>query len=322
MISIAVQVGRDLKCLVRGPITNASSNFMLGGPGSSFEVQGEDRRVELNRECVPTAWPGLASDAATAILNKKFTPNVQKTRVVYGTKRSEGRETVNTLNQEIPDAYFLRCIARENNFHFWLEYTCRNVGDALTIEEIANFRSSPTRPDDVPPEKQAEVKLEPTTLRQLRVNVPATDCPNVTAFNLRMDAERPNRFSSFRINDRQVRKSSIDAINPQPAIEKGGRRFPGSSSFRDVCLATAGNEEETRVRAEAALTEAGWFLEATVSTTAYMLPGILQPPDVIEVVGLGSDHNGAYQVRAVTHVINAADHYMDIELRRNALGKE
>ena len=35
-----------------------------------------------------------------------------------------------------------------------------------------------------------------------------------------------------------------------------------------------------------------------------------------------SDHTGAYQVRAVTHVINAADHYMDIELRRNALGKE
>jgi hypothetical protein len=241
---------------------------------------------------------------------------------VYGIKRSEGRETLQTLNQQWTDAYFLSCIARENNFHFWLEYTCRAAGDSLIIEETANFRSSPPRPDDVPPEKQPEVKLVPTTPLKLRVNVPAVDCPNVTAFSLKMDAERPNRFSGIAINDRQVRSRSTKVNDPQPAIQKDGRRFPGSGELRDVCVVTAGNEDELQARAEASLTAAGWFLEASASTTAHMLTGILLPHDVIEVEGLGDEHDGAYQIKSVIHVINAADHYMDIELRRNALGKK
>ncbi|MDQ3959151.1 MAG: hypothetical protein M3255_02420 [Pseudomonadota bacterium] len=73
-------------------------------------------------------------------------------------------------------------------------------------------------------------------------------------------------------------------------------------------------------KAESALTEAGWFIEATASTTAHMLGGVLLPHDEVEVQGLGSDHSRLYQVEAVTHVINAADHFMDLQLRRNATG--
>jgi hypothetical protein len=51
-----------------------------------------------------------------------------------------------------------------------------------------------------------------------------------------------------------------------------------------------------------------------------MLGGVLRPHDEVEVKGLGKEDDGFYQVRAVTHVINAADHFMDLELRRNALG--
>jgi hypothetical protein len=50
-----------------------------------------------------------------------------------------------------------------------------------------------------------------------------------------------------------------------------------------------------------------------------MLGGVLLPHDVIAVEGLGNDHGGDYQVRAVTHVINAADHFMDLKLRRNSI---
>jgi hypothetical protein len=42
---------------------------------------------------------------------------------------------------------------------------------------------------------------------------------------------------------------------------------------------------------------------------------------VVEVEGLGSAHSGPYQIKAVTHVINAAEHFMDLVLRRNAIGK-
>jgi hypothetical protein len=318
MITIAVPVGSQLKCLVRGPITDASSDFMLGGPGSSYRIEGEDRRVELDRERVPHRWTGLASAAAEAILNGKFKTNIQKTKVIYG-GNAQGQPVRETLNQRSTDASFLASLARDNNFCFWLEYGCRAVGDSLTVEETANFKSSPPRPENGAPESPP--LLVATTTAKLRVNVAGADCPNVTTFRLKMEAERPNRFKGTHLNDREVKTRPAEAADPQPAIRKDGRRFPGDTADRDACVVTAGNEEELQARAEAALTAAGWFLNASASTTAHMLNDVLLPHDVIEVEGLGEVHGGPYQVRSVTHVINAADHYMDIELRRNAVGK-
>ena len=87
-----------------------------------------------------------------------------------------------------------------------------------------------------------------------------------------------------------------------------------------MCLTIAGNQEELQTRSESALTEAGWFVTASATTTAHMLQGVLQPHDVIQVEGLGTRDSGAYQVSAVTHTINAADHHQEVQLRRNAIG--
>ncbi len=78
---------------------------------------------------------------------------------------------------------------------------------------------------------------------------------------------------------------------------------------------------EQRRRQQAALTEASWFVEATASTTAHMLNGVLAPHEVVEVIGAGTQLSGAYQVKEVTHVVNASDHYMDLKLRSNRLGE-
>ncbi len=69
MITVAVEDGDGLKCLVRGPITELKSSFALGGPGSWFEVHGMDRRVEMSRVCQRRAWVGMASGAAQSILS-------------------------------------------------------------------------------------------------------------------------------------------------------------------------------------------------------------------------------------------------------------
>ena len=83
----------------------------------------------------------------------------------------------------------------------------------------------------------------------------------------------------------------------------------------------AGNQEELQTRSQAALTDAGWFVTATAHTTAHMLEGVVQPHDVVPVEGLGTRDSGDYQVSAVTHIINSADHHMEVRLRRNSLGK-
>jgi hypothetical protein len=333
MITIAVQVGDAMRCLVRGPITNVKSSVKLGGPGSWHEVHGQDRRVELNRKCVSRVGVGKASILAKEILEGnsngvKFNRvDVEETRIVYGGTRKRGEPTAPTRNQRSTALAFIRRIARDCNLHFWIDYECPRKGldpsgQSLKVEERANLKSSPPRPTDAPagPVRVDQIKLVPTVKVKLRVNVEKEQCPNVTAFDLTMDPERPNRFAGTAINDTDALPYSVSPPDPQPTIIKDGQRFAGCKETRDLCITTAGNQDELQYKAEAALTEAGWFVDATASTTTHMLGGVLLPHDVVEVEGLGKEHSGPYQVKAVTHVINAADHFMDIQLRRNAIG--
>lgn len=328
-ITVAVQVGDAMKCLVRGPITHVKSSVMLGGPGSWYEVRGQDRRIEMDRQSVRRAWTGRASEAAGTILSSRFDQiDVQETRIVYGGQQVRGQPSASTLNQRATDAAFLRQLARQNNLHFWIEYECglnglNPGGQSLRVVEKANLKASPPRPKDAPagPVPVDQITLVPTVAVKLRVNVEKEECQNVTAFDLTTDPERPNQFAGSAVDDRDLSEPSTSVTDPQPSINAGGRRFGGCTEPRDVSITTAGNQDELNARAESALTEAGWFVEATASTTAYMLSGVLLPHDVIEVEGLGPVDSGPYQVKTVTHVINSSDHFMDIELRRNAVGE-
>ena len=87
---------------------------------------------------------------------------------------------------------------------------------------------------------------------------------------------------------------------------------------RTLCVTGAGNAEDVRGRAEAALSDTGWFVTATASTTAHMLKGVLQPHDIVEVVGVGPQHSIPFRVKKVTHVITPSDHYMDLEMQSNS----
>jgi hypothetical protein len=330
MITIAVQVGDKIKCLVRGPITDVKCSVMLGGPGSSFEIHGQDRRIEMDRECKRRDWFGLESEAAARILKDeyKFRKScIQKTSKHYGTTRQNQEPTTETLNQRATDEAFLRQIACRNNLYFWIEYDCeRNgldpSGAALKVEEIANLRPSPPRPVDAEDLVDCEerIQLKPRVNVTLRVNVEMEQCQNVTTFDMTMNFERPSQFKGTAVNDRAGKERRTFAEDRQPPLAKGGMRLANCNPDRILCITTAGSEEELQRKGQAALTEAGWFIDATASTTAHMLGGVLLPHDEVEVQGLGEEHSGLYQVKAVTHVINAADHFMDLELRRNAFG--
>ena len=153
IIAIAVETRDEIKCLVRGPITETKGSTTLGGPGSWYEVRGQDRRIEMSRVCARRAWIGRASEVAEAILSSHaFTPETQETTRVY-------EESTGTLNQRGSDLDFIRQLARTNNLSFWISYESQSGGlnplgpSSLTIEEIANFTSSPPRPEgglDVP----------------------------------------------------------------------------------------------------------------------------------------------------------------------------
>jgi hypothetical protein len=141
----------------------------------------------------------------------------------------------------------------------------------------------------------------------------------VTAFHTTEDSERPSKFSGTAIDTRSGKSNSTAATDPEPPLEKRGKRIDRCKFERDVCITTAGNIEELLRKAFSALAEAGWFVKATASTTAYMLGDVVQAHDEVKVEGLSQEDDGNYHVMSVTHVINAADHFMDLELRRNSL---
>jgi len=320
----AISAKGGFECLVRGPITEARFSMQLGGPGSWFEIHGRDRRVEMDRLCFRHAWEGLASEAAETVLSSYgFRTEVQATTRQYS-------ERDGTLNQRGSDLAFLNRIARLNNLVLWLAYECSLDGldparRRLEVHETAYLRSSPPRPADSPsaPTSPAQVPLAPTTELRLRVNVEKDRCQNVTAFEMDMNVERPNRFEGGALDHRDVTEDTTSLEDGQPPVRSDGQRLRDlTGRDRQICITSPGDLQELRPRAEAAVTEAGWFLNATASTTAHMLGGVLVPHAVIEVEGLGRRHSGAYQVASVTHVVTAADHRMDLRLRRNSLGKE
>jgi hypothetical protein len=213
-------------------------------------------------------------------------------------------------------------LARRNNLNFWITATAEVnfTGTALTVEETAHFKSSPPRPEGISA-ALPNLPLLPSNDLVLRVNVAREKCPNVTGFELNQNAERPTTFRGAAIDDRSVETQPTSTRDNQPPVMESGRSLPSiATEERTLCLATAGNQEELQNRSESALTEAGWFVTATATTTAHMLNGVLQPHEVIQVEGLGTRDSGAYQVSAVTHTINAADHHQQVQLRRNSIG--
>lgn len=320
IVTVIVEVGDALACLVRGPIVEHKSEMTIGGPGSSLEIHGLDRRDLLDRICVQATWTGRASDTARQILGQAFDDlDVEDTTRVY----EENRET---LNQRTTDLEFLTQIAGRNNVHLWITYDCARspIGSGFQVTETAHLASSPQRPEGGADGRVASaIQLVPTSDLLLRVHVPSSDCPNVTAFQVNVDGSRPSRYRVGSMSTEEIQPSTTDASDPQPPAGPGAQRLGQLGGVtRDLCMPGSGDPQDTQTRGEAALTEAGWFVQATASTTRHLLGGVLGPHDVIAAVGVGPRLGSAtFRVKEVTHVINAAEHFMDLMLESNSLGE-
>jgi len=320
VVTVIVEVGDALVCLVRGPIVEHKSEMTIGGPGSWFEIHGLDRRDLLDRICVQATWTGRASDAARQILGQAFDElDVEDTTRVY----EEARET---LNQRATDLEFLTQIAGRNNVHLWITYDCDRspIGSGFEVIETAHFASSPRRPEGAAGGAIASaIQLVPTSELTLRVHVPSNECQNVTAFQVNVDGGRPSRYRAGSMPTEEIRPGITEAADPQPPAGQGAQRLGQLGGVtRELCMPGSGDPQDTQTRGEAALTEAGWFVQATASTTRHLLGGVLNPHDVIAAVGVGPRlGSAAFRVKEATHVINAAEHFMDLMLESNSLGE-
>lgn len=320
MLAILVPSGNQKICLVRGRITMVKSASQLGGPGSWVEVHGESRKVEMDRESVQASWEGQEGMIVESVLSRyDFTPDV-------GNVQTKTYTATEQLNQRGTDLALLDKIASENGVDFWLSYeveTPNPLTGAYTVNETAHFRISPTVPESSPFDI-GEFSLSPddAVAPSFRINVPRDQCPNVTAFNVTVDTERPNRALGAAIDADSGETAQSDTTADLAATGAGLTLEAIDGVTRTIVTSGPGGSEDQSRRDEAALREASWFVEATVSTSAHLLRGrVIVTHEIINVEGAGWRFSIPYQVKSVTHVVNAADHMMDVKLRSNVIGE-
>ncbi len=312
---LAFVVADDLLpvCLCQGPIERVRVEFRRGGTGSVLEVIGGDRRIAMDRAHRVRAWSGRDSDIIRAIFALYgLTPDVVSTEKVY-------EPTSITQNQSATDDAWIQRLARRHGATFWIDYEAALSPAGVTVTEIGRFRPVPPRPEiggglggpgSIPDPARA------LTLNQLG------SADTIHQFTVEVDVERPNQIVGVRVGEDLTREDSTGPLLPPhvPLGPVGLKQFAGATE-RSTFLATAGDAAELKIRAEATLSEAEWFVHAQTSTTRYALGGrVLAPANLVPVAGLGGVYSGDYLIAAVTHTLDHTRHAMDLELRRNALG--
>lgn len=312
LVGIFVSVEGAPQCLVVGPITRIRSSSMVGGAGSWLEVHGEDRRVEMGRVGIQDVWTGKASAAAESILaGYDFVPDVEETRIDYA-------DAQHALNQRGTDLAFIEDIARKNNLEFWLSYKASAGPLGISLDEIrANLKSSPPRATAGPP--APPVLLADTGL-VIDIQPPPGTCVNVTRFDARIDFERPNAAKGFAQDVDRPAAQATDTTAPDDPVNPEAEALARvQRDSRTVLAPTVTDPVEQELAAQAQLTEAAWFVEVDCATTLALMTFPILPHQIIDVRHAGARLSGPYQVKTATHVINAADHFMDFKLRANGL---
>jgi hypothetical protein len=310
VLSVAVQPGQDLVCLVEGPIEDDESLQTVGGPGSWHQISGRDLRARLEAGVVKASYEGRASGIVEAILThygfSRF--DIQQSEQIYSAKTT-------ALTQAATDLAFVTQQARDNGFAVWLETRCALDGERLRIggaDRVVHFRASPRR------EHKEATLAQARSENTLVVQNKDDRCVNVSQWKVERDSKRAAKVSGAALEDKSGKIERIEAHGDRPAMERNGRVLARiGSAVREIDVVTPGGPDEKNTRAKAALDEERFFVKATFSTTAHMLGYVLAPHDLVEVIHTSEEHCGPYQVKAVTHVINAADHFMDVELRRD-----
>ncbi len=312
-IGLFLDEGDALVCLVFGPVTEIRSSTATGGTGSWVEARGGSRLVELDRIGVQATYTGLASAAATSLLQGYgFTADCQDTLIVYDEQRIQ-------LTQRGTDLAFLQEIAQRNNMELWLDYAVTPPAGAgsITLGETAKLRTSPPRSQTIgapaPPVLQAPAD------RVLRVNPPRGQCPSVTKFEVDIDYEKPTAAQGFTIGEggsQAVVQHVLEAAEPLDPD-----RLPRVEGVeREVITPPEVSDEEQALAQDALVTEQSWFVEVEASASLEQAGFVILPHQIVQVSHAGPRLSGAYQVTKATYVVTATDCLVDFTLRANGLG--
>lgn len=326
----------DLTCLVRGQIENSEFDISVGGSGSWFEIRGQDVRTLINRCNVPSQENGDTKTIIEALV-KPISTNAPI--VGEGIKAYEKDKI--SFNYRGTDLEAVYDLTKKSAYCFWLEYEVGRASKyplrdpSFSVKATVHVEASPKRyTSQWPPSAEGfdGLQLLPgEKAHKFSILGDEDNCETVVSFSVSSDNEAPSSATSYNQNLAHATQGvtedakALDAAqNPDEDVTtKGGTdgESPGPAredGDRCVTVGTSGEGDISPWLAFAAATEASWYIRADALTTAHMLQGIVKPHDIIEVDGGGCGVAGLYQATDVTHVINAAGHWMQVKLRSNS----
>ncbi len=310
-LAVLVNVDGDTSCLVNGIITDRKADLKEGGPGSSLEIAGKDRRVLMGRNAdEKPANRGTVGLIVIPILARyHFIPDVEQgDTTLYS-------DFTNSLNQVHSDLELVTKLAADHGYEFWIDYeVAAGFGPVVKIVEKAHFKTSPPRGVGPTLSRFTLAALEKDPV--LKMNT-GDGQSTLLAFSSERASETPNQsgnVSRVDIDSASLERTSVDG----PTLNPLGDKPPAPTNKRQII--SAGNAQEARRRQEAALNDAAWTIKANAETTVHAFGKLLRPHNIVKVEGTGKIDDGDYFVWSVTHHIDPADHKMRCELRRNAIG--
>jgi hypothetical protein len=140
----------------------------------------------------------------------------------------------------------------------------------------------------------------------------------MTKFTAEWNAEVPNKSGDIvrvDVDSGRLERSSVDA----PTVDRLGEE-PTVADI-ECQIISPGNMSEAQRRQTAALNDASWIVRASAESTVHALGALVRPHETIKVDGIGAIDSGDYFVYGVHHKITVNDHFMSLDLRRNAIGK-
>lgn len=311
----------SLVCLVAGQVTKLKSSSVTGGPGSWLEIHGEDLRARMGRVAEQAKWTGTAAEIAQSV----FALHADNCDVkACDTPRFSDSEDEPAHNQSGTDLQLLENLARMLGYEFWYTYTA-SAGAPLnyTITPTAQFKPSPDYGTS-----GSAISLPPPPIdllggsspKVLRLDVPNNCCRNITSFRLDVDVERASMSIAAGVNSATGEAEESEVSDPRDPVDAAAtERLDDFGCTRSIISPAEGAAAPREAINRSVLAEQGWFVTAAASTSAHLLPGVVQAHEVVAVEGNGFQHSGRYHVSKVIHVINAWGHLMDLSLRRNAL---
>lgn len=320
----------QLMCLLRGQVENSEADVSIGATGSWYEVRGRDVRTLIDRCSDGYQIPGNNEEIA-----KGMTAEFTTGDWIAG-------DPVATFPEDQPFAFSgtilqgLERLSKLCNYPVWLRYPVARSAIAMNRLGQENFDivvdtyfcASPERGENAKKTPVPEINLlgidEGKHAAYLRIIGDDKQCENVVNFSLKTDNEAISSVSASVVDevtgeakDFDGQKANDEALGEE-TVDTTGAEAEGEDCKRSTQITKVGKSDIVVSTAQAAANDASWYVKAQALTTVHMLGKVLQPHDLVKVIGGGCGINGIFQVEKVTHVINAAAHWMHLDLRSNS----